>query len=92
MKVILVIDTQGLKDKIKFDEHLIKEGFLPIENEKFAYEREAHTHLYNTRTYIMDVVSKGLEKSGFDSCKLMFQVGENPMEVYAYNHKKKNFS
>jgi len=38
MKVILVIDTQGLKDKIKFDEHLIKEGFLPIENEKFAYE------------------------------------------------------
>ena len=92
MKVLLVIDIQDLKDKTKFDKHLKKEGFLPIENENFAYEGEAHTHLFNTRAYIMDVISKGLEKSDFDSCKLMFQVGENPMEAYAYNHKKKNFS
>jgi hypothetical protein len=92
VKVVLVVDIQGLKDKKIFDKHLKKEGFLPVENEDFAYEGEAHTHLYNTRAYIMDVVSKGLEKSGFDTCKLMFQVGENPMETYAYNHKEKNFS
>jgi len=86
------MDVQGLKDKTKFDKHLKKEGFLPIKNENFAYEGEAHTHLYNTRAYIMDVISKSLEKSDFNSCKLMFQVGENPMEAYVYNYKKKNFS
>lgn len=91
MTVTLVIDVQGLKDKSIFDKHLSKEGFTLIKDEDFAYKGTAHTHLFNTRAYIMDVISTGLEKSGFDSCNIMFQVGENPMEAYKYNHNNGTF-
>ena len=91
MKVLLVVDIVGLKDKNIFNKHLKKEGFKQIEGEDFAYEGEAHTHLYNTKTYILDVVSKALEKSDFSDCKIIFQIGENPMETYVYNRNKKDF-
>lgn len=84
MKVLLVVDIVGLKDVDTFNKHLKKEGFKQIKGENFAYEGEAHTHLYNTRAYIIDVVSKGLAKSNFTDCKIIFQIGENPMETYTY--------
>jgi hypothetical protein len=91
LTVTLVVDAQGLKNKSIFDKHLKKEGLALVADEDFAYEGVAHTHLFNTRAYIMDVISTGLGKSGFDNCKIMFQVGENPMEVYRYNHENGTF-
>ena len=91
MKVVLVVDITGLQDKDIFNKHLKKEGFKQIIGEDFAYEGEAHTHLFNTRAYIIEVVSKGLAKTDFNDCKIIFQIGENPMETYIYNKDKKDF-
>lgn len=91
MKVLLVVDIVGLRDKDIFNKHLKKEGFKQITGEDFAYEGEAHTHIFNTRAYILEVISKALEKSDFSDCKIIFQIGENPMETYVYNKNKKDF-
>ncbi len=91
MKVVLVVDISGLEDVEIFNKHLKREGFIEIEDESFAYEGEAHTHLFNTRAYILEVVSKGLKKTNFDDCKIIFQIGENPMEIYVYAKDKKDF-
>jgi len=91
VKVILVVDIVGLQDMDVFNKHLKREGFKKIEGEDFAYEGEAHTHIFNTRAYIIEVVSKGLSKTDFSDCKIIFQIGENPMETYIYNKNKKDF-
>jgi hypothetical protein len=92
LKVILIVDVIGLKDKEVFNKHLKREGFLPVEGEEFAYEGDTTTHLNATRAYILDVVSKGLKKSGFEECKIIFQVGKNPMEAFKFNKKEDGFS
>ncbi|MFK5881859.1 MAG: hypothetical protein QM482_06560 [Sulfurospirillum sp.] len=91
MKVVLIVDVQNLDDKIVFDKHLKREGFIGVEGEEFAYEGEAHTHLFNTRAYILEVVTKALAKISFDSCGIIFQIGENPIEAYVFNMEKKEF-
>jgi hypothetical protein len=85
MQVILVLEIEGLSDKVLFEKHLKKEGFTPIVDEPFSYEGTTTTHLFSTRAFILEVVDKGLKKSGFLTCKLMFQVGENPMEAYVFD-------
>ncbi|MDX1808102.1 MAG: hypothetical protein R3331_01050 [Sulfurospirillaceae bacterium] len=91
MKVALVVDVENLKDKEVFEKHLFKEGFFPVENESFAYIGEATSHIFNTRTYILEVVSKGLENTPFDRCKIIFEIGDNPMEIYIFDKKIKEF-
>jgi hypothetical protein len=91
MKVLLIVDVEGLKEKVVFEKHLKKEGITPIAEEEFAYEGETTTHLFSTRAFILEVVEKGLKKSGFLTCKMMFQVGENEMEAYLFNHKNDTF-
>ena len=91
MKVILIVDVKGLKDRVLFEGHLKKEGFTPIEDEDFAYEGEATTHLNNTKAYILNIVKNGLKKTEFEKCKIIFQVGENPMEAYEFNKKEDEF-
>ena len=91
MKVILIVDVKGLKDRVLFEKHLKKEGFTPIEDEDFAYEDEATTHLNNTKAYILNIVKSGLKKTEFEKCKIIFQVGENPMEAYEFNKKEDEF-
>ena len=91
MHVVLIVDVEGLKEKSVFEKHLKKEGFVPIPEEVFAYEGETTTHMFSTRAYILEVVEQGLLKSGFTSCKIMFQVGENEMEAYLYNYENNRF-
>ncbi|WP_041671973.1 hypothetical protein [Sulfurospirillum barnesii] len=91
MHVVLIVEVEGLKDKVIFEKHLKKEGFTPIEEEEFAYEGDTTTHLFSTRAFILEVVEKGLKKSGFLTCKIMFQVGENPMEAYRFSHENNTF-
>ncbi len=91
MKVILIVEVEGLKDKITFEKHLKKEGFAPVENEEFAYYGDTTTHLFSTRAFIHEVVEKGLKKSGFLTCKIIFQVGENPLEAYRFDTLQDSF-
>ncbi len=91
MKVILIVDVKGLEDRVLFDRHLEKEGFSSVEDEDLAYEGVTTTHHESTKAYILDVVSQGLKKSVFDTCKIIFQVGENPMEAYEFNKKDDGF-
>lgn len=89
--MILIVDVKGLEDRELFDKHLKKEGFKSVEDEESAYEGDTTTHLESTKAYILDVVIKGLKKSDFDTCKIIFQVGENPMEAYVFNKKDDGF-
>lgn len=91
MKVVLIVDVQALNDQTVFEKHLKKEGFTPIPEEAFAYEGNTTTHLFSTRAYILEVVEKGLKKSGFLTCKIIFQVGDNPMEAYLFNLENDTF-
>ena len=91
MYVILVVDVQALNDKIIFEKYLKKEGFSPVVDEEFVYEGDTTTHLFSTRAFILEVVSKGLEKSGFNACKIMFQVGNNSMEAYQFDKLHNEF-
>jgi len=91
LKVVLVVDITGLKDKNIFDKHLKKEGFVLVESESFAYEGIAHSHLFNTRAYVLNIASKALNKSHFYKCSIMFQIGDNPMETYQYSKETKDF-
>jgi hypothetical protein len=85
VQVVLVTHIEGLKDQTIFEKHLKKEGLTPVEHEPFTYEGTTTTHLFSTRAFILEVVEKGLKKSGFLTCKLIFQVGENPMEAYSFD-------
>ena len=85
MNVLLVVEVEGLNDKALFEKHLKKEGFTPIAEEPFTYEGDTTTHMFSTRAFILEVVEKGLKKSGFLTCKIIFQVGENPMEAYVFD-------
>lgn len=91
MNVILIVEVAGLTDKTIFEKHLKKEGFAPILDEEFAYEGNTTTHMFSTRAFILEVVEKGLKKSGFESCRIIFQVGENPMEAYLFDREKDTF-
>lgn len=92
MHVVLIVEVEELKDKKIFEKHLKKEGFTPVLGEEFAYDGETSTHLYSTRAFILEVVEKGLIKSGFSTCKIIFQVGENPMEAYIYDTLHQEFT
>lgn len=91
MYVVLVTQIEALKDKDIFERHLKKEGFTPVINEPFTYEGNTTTHLFSTRAFILEVVEKGLKKSGFLTCKIIFQVGENPMEAYVFDTLQDSF-
>ena len=91
MNVILVVDVEGLVDQTAFEKHLKKEGLTPLKGELFVYEGNTTTHMFSTRAFILEVMEKGLKKSGFASCKIMFQVGENPMEAYLFSQENDTF-
>jgi len=91
MEVILVIDIQGPQDKTKFEKYLKREGFHAIDTEEFSYQGETTTHQLNTKLYIFDVVKQGILKVGFKSCKIIFQIGEYPLEAYIYDEDSGEF-
>lgn len=81
-KVLLVIDK--VNNLEIFEKHLKKEGFLPIKNEKLAYQGEANLPLMNTKAYIFDVLKKACQLSNTLSCTFIYQLGDNPFEKYIF--------
>jgi hypothetical protein len=92
MEVLLVIEVEGLEDKDVFEKHLKKEGFEPVEDEAFAYHGQTTTSLMNTETFILHVTKEALKQAGFFTCKVIFQVGKNPMKAFVLDKKEKDFT
>ncbi len=91
MELLLIIDTENLKDKEIFEKHLKKEGFNPVENEQFVYTATSTTTTYATKAYILEVVKVALGKTQFDSCKLIFQLDELPFQAYKFDKAQNSF-
>lgn len=84
-EVLLVVDVTGLLDRNIFEKQLKREGFAPIPDAPFSYLGETTTHKINTVLYIHSAVKRALTKTGFTDCKIIFQIGEYPMEGYRYD-------
>lgn len=90
-EVLLVASVEGLLDQAVFEKQLKREGFTPIPDEPFTYLGETSTHKINTVLYLHSAVQRALTKAGFITCKIIFQIGEYPMEAYRYDKEKKSF-
>lgn len=85
VEVLLVVDIEGLLDQALFEKQLKREGFRPIPDAPFSYLGETSTHKINTVLYIHSAVKRALVKAGFTQCRIIFQIGEYPMEGYRYD-------
>ena len=91
VEVLLVASVEGLLDQAVFEKQLKREGFKPIPDEPFTYLGETSTHKINTVLYIHSAVQRALTKAGFITCRIIFQIGEYPMEAYRYDKEEKRF-
>ena len=85
VEVLLVVSVEGLLDQEAFEKQLKREGFTPIPDEPFTYLGETTTHKINTVLYIHSALKRALTKAGFGACKIIFQIGDYPMEAYRYD-------
>jgi hypothetical protein len=46
----------------------------------------------NTETFILHVTKEALKQAGFFTCKVIFQVGKNPMKAFVLDKKEKDFT
>jgi len=90
-EVLLVASIKGLLDQAAFEKQLKREGFSPIPDEPFTYLGETTTHKINTVLYIFSALKRALAKTEFTHCKIIFQIGEYPMEAYRYDIKSAEF-
>jgi len=90
-EVVLLLNIEGLLDQEALEKHLKREGFSPVPNEPFSYLGETTTHKINTVLYIHSAVQRALTKAGFSTCKMIFQIGEYPMEAYRYDPLQRTF-
>ena len=66
IEVLVLLDVGGLEDKEKFEKHVKKEGFNPVEGEDFVYTGHSTTTTFSTKAYILEVFKKGLQKNKFN--------------------------
>ena len=91
MEILIVLELEGLKDKETFEKHLTKEGFEVVPEEKFVYSGKTEGTTFSTKAYILEVFKKGLLKSGFDKCSMIFQLGDTPWQAFIYDFKTNEF-
>ena len=90
-EVLLLLSIEGLLDQEILEKHLKREGLLSVQGEPFTYIGESTTHKINTVLYLHSAVQRALTKAGFVSCKMIFQIGDYPMEAYRYDREQKGF-
>lgn len=93
IEVIVVVEILEKKDVTNiedYEKYIKKEGFVKIE--EGAYQGYGTTGIMNIRAFIFGVFSKSFELGGFKKCKLICQIGKNPLEAYFYEEKKIYFS
>ena len=91
LEVLVLLDVSGLKDKEKFEKHIKKEGFSPVDGEKFVYTGKSTTTTFATKAYILEVFKKGLQKNQFNDANLIFLLNETPYPAYYYDKTTNDF-
>jgi hypothetical protein len=91
IEVLVIVDVTRLKDKEIFEKHVIKEGFLKVPNEEFVYTGKSTTTTFSTKAYILEVFKKGLQKTEFESCNMIFLLNETPYPPYVYDKTTNDF-
>ena len=91
IEVLVLLDVGGLEDKEKFEKHVKKEGFKPVEGEDFVYTATSTTTTFSTKAYILEVFKKGLQKNKFNDANLIFLLNETPYPAYYYDKTTNDF-
>ena len=91
IEVLVLLDVGGLQDKDKFEKHVKKEGFTPVEGEDFVYTGHSTTTTFSTKAYILEVFKKGLQKAGFVDANLIFLLNETPYPPYYFDKETNDF-
>jgi len=91
IELLVILDVIGLKDKEIFEKHVIKEGFIKVPNEEFVYTAKSTTTTFSTKAYILEVFKKGLQKTEFESCNMVFLLNETPYPAYVYDKSTNDF-
>ncbi len=91
IELLVILDVTGLKDKEIFEKHVMKEGFIKVPEEEFVYTAKSTTTTFATKAYILEVFKKGLQKTEFESCNMVFLLNETPYPPYVYDKKTNDF-
>lgn len=91
IELLVILDVIGLKDKEIFEKHVIKEGFIKVPEEEFVYTAKSTTTTFSTKAYILEVFKKGLQKTEFESCNMVFLLNETPYPAYVYDKSTNDF-
>lgn len=94
MEVLVLIDTPSklLKEiKQSCKTYLEQEGFGQVDGEDFAYLGKTNTSLIQTRAYILATFQKVPSLLGVKDFKILFQIGDNAFEAYAFEEPSKEF-
>ena len=91
IEVLVLLDVGGLQDKEKFEKHIRREGFSPVEGEDFVYTATSTTTTFSTKAYILEVFKKGLQKNVFNDANLIFLLNETPYPTYYYDKETNDF-
>lgn len=91
LEVLVLLDVAGLEDKEKFEKHIKREGFSPVEGEDFVYTAKSSTTTFSTKAYILEVFRKGLQKNSFIDANLIFLLNETPYPAYYYDKATNDF-
>ena len=91
IEVLILLDVENLENKEVFEKHLQKEGFVIVPEEPYVYTGESSTTTFSTKAYILEVFKKGLQKTTFDECSLVFLLNETPYPPYVYDKNSNDF-
>jgi len=91
IEVLVLVDVKNLENREVFEKHIKKEGFEVIPNEEHVYTGQSSTTTFSTKAYILEVFKKGLQKSGFDECQIVFLLNETPYPPYYYDKTTNDF-
>ncbi len=92
LEVLVLLDITGLENKEKFEKHIVREGFIVVEEENFVYTAKSSTTTFSTKAYILEVFKKGLHKQDFKGeANLIFLLNETPYPAYYYDKNTNDF-
>lgn len=91
IEVLVLLDVKELEDKEVFEKHIVKEGFVVVPEEPYVYTGESSTTTFATKAYILEVFKKGLQKSGFEECSIVFLLNETPYPPYVFDKTTNDF-
>ncbi|AXX86310.1 hypothetical protein [Malaciobacter marinus] len=92
LEVLVVLELKGLQNQDIFEKHVTKEGFKIVEGEKFAYSGKSTTGTFSTKAYILEIFRKGLSKVEFETCGMIFQIGDMPWQAYKFDKTTNEFN